>query len=66
MGQGTRDGCNAAQTRKAERERYATDRLGRAVSSWLVMPDSVAALALQAHAQAALMGKAQLVMTSKC
>ena len=55
--------CNAAQTRKAERERYATDRFelaGRLAHDWF-MPDSVAAaLALQAHAQAALMGKAQV------
>ncbi|MCD8523980.1 MAG: HDOD domain-containing protein [Saccharospirillaceae bacterium] len=55
--------ANAAQTRKAERERYGTDRFelaGRLAHGWF-MPDSVAtALAFQAHAQASLMGKAQV------
>lgn len=58
---GDTNSCNAAFIRRIERNRFATDRFeiaGRLAKEWY-MPDEVSnALALQAHAQAALMGNA--------
>jgi len=53
--------CNAAQVRRLEREYFATDRFdvaGRLAKEWFMSDDLVDALRYQAHAQAALMGKA--------
>ncbi|WP_430462977.1 HDOD domain-containing protein [Thalassolituus sp. LLYu03] len=55
--------CNGARTRKAERERYGHDRFelaGRLAGEWFMPEPVVQALTLQAHAQASLMGKAQV------
>lgn len=55
--------CNAAFTRRIERERYHLDRFevaGQMAKEWYMADELVNALRLQAHAQAALMDKAEV------
>ena len=55
--------CNAAQVRRLERECFTTDRFdvaGRLAKEWFMSDELVDALRYQAHAQAALMGKAKV------